>query len=92
MNYNDNAPSFSPGASTSTLTAFFDSRSDAESAVERMMEAGISTDAIRLLPGYEADSDAANDSDDRSGFWATLEGWFFPDEDRATYAEGVDLH
>ncbi|MBY3192651.1 YsnF/AvaK domain-containing protein [Rhizobium laguerreae] len=72
------------------LSAFFDSRSDAERAVERLKEAGVANDAIRFLPGYEANGDAgAVASDDRSGFWAKLEDWFFPDEDRATYAEGL---
>lgn len=88
--YNETAPTFASGATTSTLTAFFDSRSDAESAVERVKDAGVSTDAIRLLPGFEADGSTANvASDDRTGFWAKLEDWFFPDEDRATYAEGL---
>lgn len=84
------ASSVASGASSNTLTAFFDSRSDAESAVERLKDAGISESAIRFMPGYEAGSDAASvASDDRSGFWASLSDWFFPDEDRASYAEGL---
>ena len=88
--YNETASSVASGASNNTLTAFFDSRSDAESAVERLKDAGIPESAIRFMPGYASDSDAANvASDDRSGFWASLSDWFFPDEDRATYAEGL---
>ena len=88
--HTENTPTFATGTATSSLTAFFDSRDDAERSVERLKDAGIPADSIRLLPGYEADGDRANvASDDRSGFWAMLAGWLFPDEDRAVYAEGL---
>ena len=74
----------------SQLSALFDDRTEAERAVERLKEAGVPADKIRYMPGYEADGRADNvASDDRSGFWAKLEDWFYPDEDRATYAEGL---
>jgi hypothetical protein len=86
--YNENAPAFSSGTAKSNLTAFFDSRADAESAIERLKEAGV-TDA-RLMPGYEADDDRSNvGSDDRGGFFSALTDWFLPDEDRDVYAEGL---
>lgn len=86
--YNDNAPAFSDRHGTSKLTAFFDSQDDAEKAIERLKDAGVAD--ISLMPGYEADSDkAAVAGDDRGGFWAKLEGWLFPDEDRTVYAEGL---
>lgn len=88
--HNENTPTFATGTATSNLTAFFDSRDDAERSVERLRDAGIPAGSIRLMPGYEADGDRANvASDDRSGFWTKLEGWLFPDEDRAVYAEGL---
>ncbi|NLR97052.1 YsnF/AvaK domain-containing protein [Rhizobium sp. P38BS-XIX] len=87
--YNENARDLTAGT-YNTLSAFFDSRSDAESAVSRLREAGVDERDIRFMPGYEADSETANvASDDRRGFWAALGEWFFPDEDRATYAEGL---
>ncbi|XKM43602.1 YsnF/AvaK domain-containing protein (plasmid) [Rhizobium ruizarguesonis] len=88
--YNNTTGSGTSNPAKTPLSAFFDSRSDAESAVERLKDAGVANDAIRFLPGYEPNGDAgAVASDDRSGFWAKLEDWFFPDEDRATYAEGL---
>ncbi|MBY5570665.1 YsnF/AvaK domain-containing protein [Rhizobium leguminosarum] len=88
--YNGTTGSVTSNPTKNNLSAFFDSRSDAERAVERLKDAGVANDAIRFLPGYEANGDAgAVASDDRSGFWAKLEDWFFPDEDRATYAEGL---
>ncbi|KQV82134.1 hypothetical protein [Rhizobium sp. Root1220] len=84
--YNENAPAFSGDRAQSALTAFFDSRSDAESAVERLREAGV-PDA-RFMPGYEADTDNAEvGSDDRGGFFEA--DWFLPNEDRDVYGEGL---
>ncbi|MBB3590466.1 hypothetical protein FHX08_000810 [Rhizobium sp. BK529] len=86
--HNDSAPEFSGGEGRSTLTAFFDSRDDAENAIDRLRNLGITS--VRMMPGYEADSDKAGVAgDDRGGFWAKLEDWLFPDEDRSVYAEGL---
>jgi uncharacterized protein (TIGR02271 family) len=75
------------------VTAFFDSRSDAEQAIERLSEAGVSRDNIRFMPGDErdpSDNDAGTATRRESGgFWDSLGDWFLPDEDRGTYAEGL---
>ncbi len=86
--YNENTSGSSHSLAKSTLTAFFDTRSDAESAVERLKDAGVSD--ARLMAGYEADAEKANvAADDRGGFFDALKDWFFPDEDRSVYAEGL---
>ncbi|RUL97185.1 hypothetical protein [Rhizobium chutanense] len=88
--HSDTHPAFSGAAGGSSLTAFFDSRSEAESAVSRLEDAGVPVARIRLMPGYEADrKNAGAMSDDRSGFFDALADFFFPDEDRAVYAEGL---
>jgi uncharacterized protein (TIGR02271 family) len=96
---------------TRAVTAMFDSRSDAEDAVEELVEAGFAREDIRLVPGYERDSDietsggmrssgtssytgAGSDTsyrgpEDNRGFWESLSDFFFPDEDRYSYAEGL---
>jgi hypothetical protein len=74
------------------VTAYFDSRSDAEDAIERLIEAGVSRDSIRFMPGDERDppdDPAAASRAEPQGFWGALGGWFLPDEDRHTYAEGL---
>jgi uncharacterized protein (TIGR02271 family) len=75
------------------VTAFFDSRSDAEQAIERLSEAGVSRDSIRFMPGDERDpldNDVGSSARaERRGFWDSLGDWFLPDEDRGTYAEGL---
>lgn len=86
--YNENASNASHRIAKSTLTAFFDTRSDAESAVKRLNDAGVAD--ARLMAGYEADAEKANvAADDRGGFFDALKDWFFPDEDRSMYAEGL---
>ncbi|GAA3105919.1 hypothetical protein GCM10010520_58340 [Rhizobium viscosum] len=86
--HNDGAPEFSGGGGSSTLTAFFDSRDDADNAIDRLKNLGIT--GVRMMPGYEADGNKAGVAgDDRGGFWSKLEDWLFPDEDRAVYAEGL---
>jgi uncharacterized protein (TIGR02271 family) len=75
------------------VTAFFDSRSDAEQAIERLTEAGMSRDNIRFMPGDErdpTDNDAGTSARTQPrGFWESLGDWFLPDEDRGAYAEGL---
>ncbi|NKM91786.1 hypothetical protein [Rhizobium leguminosarum] len=88
--YNDTDPAFSGPTGGSSLAAFFDSRSDAESAVSRLEDAGVPVARVRLMPGYEAGAkNAGAMSEDRSGFFDALADFFFPDEDRAVYAEGL---
>ena len=85
----------SGSATRRTITAFFDRRSDAEEAIRRLDAAGISRADIRLVPGYERDTDIADSPDTRSlgdpgtGFWDSLPDFFLPAEDRAAYAEGL---
>jgi len=86
----------SGSAARRTVTAFFDSRTDAEEAVSRLQSAGLSRDSIRLVPGSERDSDASGGAsstpslgDASVGFWESLRDLFLPDEDRHTYAEGL---
>jgi hypothetical protein len=87
---NDPALGLTPAGAKTNLTAFFDTRHDADNAIGRLEDAGIEKTAIRLMPGYEADTDeAAVAKNTGGGFWDRLEGWFFPDEDRRVYAEGL---
>lgn len=76
---------------TRTVTAMFQSRSDAERAVDRLIEEGFSRDDVRLMPGSERDMDTGATSDRRpsEGFWESLADFFFPDSDRDVYAEGL---
>lgn len=76
------------------VTAFFDSRTDAEEAISRLHTAGIARDGIRLTP---SDQDAGTSGatgtqsfpEASNSLWQSLQDLFLPDEDRHTYAEGL---
>ncbi|MBA1159130.1 YsnF/AvaK domain-containing protein [Microvirga mediterraneensis] len=79
-----------------TIIAQFDSRSDAQQAVEALTEAGISRSAIRLVPETETSGYQRTDqrlsydrTSDEGGFWSSLSDFFLPEEDRYSYAEGM---
>jgi uncharacterized protein (TIGR02271 family) len=72
-----------------TITAFFDSRNDAEDAVEELVSAGIPRTDIRLIPGQEGSRASTYGNQTEGGFWDTLKDLFLPDEDRYSYAEGL---
>jgi uncharacterized protein (TIGR02271 family) len=74
------------------ITAFFDSRTDAEEAVTRLEGMGIARGGIRLVPGNERDTETSGTSSrqEPQGFWASLSDLFLPDEDRHVYAEGLN--
>jgi len=77
-----------------TITAFFDSRTDAENAIQRLSAAGISRDSVRMVEGGQGSTGGASVThssygDSGSGFWDALKDLFIPDEDRYTYAEGL---
>jgi uncharacterized protein (TIGR02271 family) len=74
------------------VTALFDSRSAAENAIERLVNAGVPHDRICLMPGDEgeaSDEAGAFSRPEPRGFWGSLGDWLLPDEDRHLYAEGL---
>ena len=76
---------------SSSLTAFFDSRQDAQNAYDRLVDNGISADNLRLVEGNESDTSGAvvGTNDDRTFFEKLGDFFMGPDEDRYTYAEGL---
>ncbi|MBD2750101.1 YsnF/AvaK domain-containing protein [Microvirga sp. BT688] len=81
-------------ASRRLVTAFFDSRTDAEEAISRLHAAGIPRDGIRLTPSEQSSGtsgSAGNHSfpEASNSLWESLRDLFLPDEDRHTYAEGL---
>lgn len=84
----ERTPALSTDKSKDTLVGFFDTREDAEQAVERLKKAGLMMEAIRFVPGFEADRvDDAVTGD--NSFWRKLDGWKISEDERVTYAEGL---
>jgi hypothetical protein len=76
---------------THTVSAFFDKKNPADTAIDKLVDAGINRSAITLSEG-PADgktADRAVIAEESKGFWDTLESFFFPDDDRHVYAEGL---
>lgn len=71
-----------------SVSAMFDSQAEAQRAVDRLVAAGIPTARIRQVAG-DAGMTATRVEDQDRGFWDSLADFFFPDEDRYTYAEGL---
>lgn len=72
------------------VTAFFDSRSEAESAVERLTSDGIPRSEIQMIEGNEAPGTATGSAGEDKGFLASLADLFLPREDHHSYAEGLN--
>jgi uncharacterized protein (TIGR02271 family) len=77
-----------------TITAFFDSRSDAEAARMRLTEAGIDAGRAQIIDQSQTGSSGSSGmtgggSSDGQGFWASVKEAFMPDEDRYAYEEGM---
>ncbi len=72
------------------VTAFFDDRSSAEIAMSELNTIGLSADKMRLVPGNN-DADVEDDEQTSSGgFLEALKDMFMPEDDRQTYAEGLN--
>lgn len=91
---------FEPGAGTTalssgndrTITAFFDNRDDAQEAVDALRAQGVASSDIEMIAGNNPETgpeSAGNRPYQDEGFWASLANLFMPDEDRYTYAEGL---
>ncbi|WP_157929604.1 hypothetical protein [Phyllobacterium zundukense] len=74
---------------SNTLTAFYEDREMAERAVQRLVDAGIGRDSVRLVEGDDAVSPEARSSDDNKGFWESLGDFFLPSAEREVYSEGL---
>lgn len=69
------------------LSAFFDSRADAENAAERLNTLGLSGASVQMSGGD--DYSARPDSHEPGGLWESISDFFFPTDERETYAEGL---
>ncbi len=77
-----------------TVTAMFDSRSEAEAARSRLTASNIDADRVRIIDKSSTSSSYSSGSTgtsggDGQGFWASLKDMFVPDEDRHAYGEGI---
>ena len=75
-----------------TITAMFDTRTEAMTTVEELVSAGIPRSSITVNPETDVTVTKGSTYDttrDDKGFWASLGDLFMPDDDRASYAEAM---
>lgn len=71
-----------------TITAMFDSRSEADAARQRLEHSSIEASRIRIIDQSASTGDTSG-SGSGGGFWESLKDMFLPDEDRHAYGEGI---
>jgi uncharacterized protein (TIGR02271 family) len=72
-----------------TITAFFDREDEANRAITKLTAAGIPRGSVSMVAGRSPSQTVTSRDDEGPGFWEALKDMFMPDEDRATYAEGL---
>jgi hypothetical protein len=71
------------------LTAFFDTRAEAEAARDELLAVGFAKRDVRLVPQYAGSVIDEGARPEPKSFWHALRDHFLPHEDRSTYAEGL---
>jgi hypothetical protein len=72
-----------------TVTAVFETRAEALTALDRLRRDDIPVDAARLRDGAPETGDDADRETRQKGFWQSLGDLFLPHEDRGAYAEAL---
>ena len=73
-----------------TITAMFDSRSDAQAGQQRLLDANIDAENVRILDQSSSDDRTGSYSTQQEpGIWASIKNAFLPDGDRHAYEEGI---
>lgn len=71
-----------------TLTALFDTRADAEAGRQRLLDARVDADNIKIHDKSSV-GETGYSSREEPGLWASVKNAFLPDEDRHVYEEGM---
>jgi uncharacterized protein (TIGR02271 family) len=77
-----------------TVTAMFDSRSQAEAARERLTQSRIDADDVRIIDQSDSTRNASGagaggDSGEGEGLWSAIKSAFLPLDDSHAYEEGM---
>ena len=75
---------------TRTITAIYDSESDARAARAQLVNKGLDDDDVRIVSQNLTSSTASGDpiTEDK-GVWESIKDFFVGDDDRPTYSEGL---
>lgn len=84
--YSENDPDFRP-TSACTLSAIFDSKTDAAAAVARLYDAGFGKEAVHFMPNVGDDGDGSAAGAEPETVWDQIQSWLFPEGGHARYSE-----
>ncbi|HYW15526.1 MAG TPA: YsnF/AvaK domain-containing protein [Allosphingosinicella sp.] len=71
-----------------TVTAMFDSRSQAEAARERLTQSRIDADDVRIVD-QSSSASSSGETGEGQGLWSAIKSAFIPPEDSHSYEEGM---
>ena len=71
-----------------TLTALFDTRADADAGRQRLLDANVDADNIKIHDKSSL-GETGYSSESQPGMWTSIKNAFLPNEDRHIYEEGV---
>ncbi|MEO7826266.1 MAG: hypothetical protein ABIR60_03925, partial [Allosphingosinicella sp.] len=71
-----------------TVTAMFDSKSQAEAARERLTQSRVDADDVRIVDQSQSSS-SSGETGEGQGLWSAIKAAFIPPEDSHSYEEGM---
>lgn len=74
---------------TRTITAVYDSETDARFAREQLVDRGVDDNDVRIVSQDLSRSDVSSDRGDDKGVWESIKDFFVGDDDRPMYSEGM---
>ena len=72
-----------------TITAMYDTYTDATAAQNKLLALGIPAASIKILSGNQSAQTTTSGTKPDEGFWGSLKELFMPEEDRYAYNEGL---
>jgi uncharacterized protein (TIGR02271 family) len=74
---------------TRTITAIYDSESDARAARQQLLQSGLEDDDVRIVSHQLTSTAVGGDAQKHEGLWESIKDFFVGDDDRPVYSEGL---
>jgi len=72
-----------------TITAIYDSESDALQAKSQLLSHGLEDDDVRIVSHQLSSTPVRDDAGDDKGIWESIKDFFVGDQDRSMFSEGL---
>jgi uncharacterized protein (TIGR02271 family) len=74
---------------TRTITAIYDSESEAQQARQQLLSHGLDDGDVRIVSHQLSSTPVGNDMGNDKGLWESIKDFFVGDDDRPAYSEGL---